>query len=366
MLDELNIKLEELKARINELRGFLDVDAKKQGIQDCERQMFDPNFWQDSKKANEVVRTLKELKSNIESWERCFKEYNAIVELIPLVEPSDTKSLKELHAETLQLEKEVEQLEKAKLLGDKDDRYNAILSIHAGAGGTESCDWTAMLFRMYSRWAQIKDYSFTVLDYLAGEEAGIKSATVLIKGSFAFGYLKAETGVHRLVRISPFDSNKRRHTSFASVDVIPEIEEDIDIQIKDEEIRVDVYRATGPGGQGVNTTDSAVRITHLPTNIVVQCQNERSQLRNKQVALKILKVRLYRLEREKREKEFMEKYGQKQKIEWGSQIRSYVLHPYNMVKDHRTDVETGNTGSVLDGNLDMFIEEYLKKMAKGR
>lgn len=234
------------------------------------------------------------------------------------------------------------------------------MSVNAGAGGTEACDWAAMLLRMYTLWAESKGYTVTWLDQLQGEEAGIKNATILIKGDYAYGYLKAESGVHRLVRISPFDSNKRRHTSFASIDVLPELPEEIKIDIKEADLKIDTYRAGGKGGQHVNKTDSAVRITHIPTGIVTQCQNERSQFKNKSMAMKLLRAKLYERERQKKAKETENAYDSKKDIEWGSQIRSYVLHPYKMVKDHRTGFETGNAQAVLDGELDNFIEAYLK------
>lgn len=256
--------------------------------------------------------------------------------------------------------RELDTLEFNRLLGGEADGSNAILSINAGAGGTESCDWAAMLLRMYTRWAEGRGYQVTAIDQLVGEEAGIKNVTILIKGDFAYGFLKSESGVHRLVRISPFDSNKRRHTSFASVDVIPEVSDDIKIDLKESDLKIDTYRAGGKGGQHVNKTDSAVRITHAPTGIVVQCQNERSQFKNKQVALKILKARLYERERLVKVKEVENAYESKKEIAWGSQIRSYVLHPYSMVKDHRTGCETGNASGVLEGEIDEFVEAYLK------
>jgi len=254
----------------------------------------------------------------------------------------------------------LDQLEFSSLLSEDADRSNAILSINAGAGGTESCDWAMMLCRMYFKWAEGKRFTIDTIDQMSGEEAGIKSVTVIIKGDYAFGFLKSESGVHRLVRISPFDSNKRRHTSFASVDVIPEVSDDIQIDIKESDLKIDTYRAGGKGGQHVNKTDSAVRITHIPTGIVVQCQNERSQFKNKQVSLKILKAKLYEKERQKQVRKIESAYEEKKEIAWGSQIRSYVLHPYSMVKDHRTDCETGNAQAVLDGKIDNFIEAYLK------
>jgi len=251
----------------------------------------------------------------------------------------------------------------ATLLKGPYDNNNAILSLHAGAGGTESCDWVEMLYRMYMRWSNQKNYSLEVIDYLAGDEAGIKSITFEVSGDNAYGYLKAEKGVHRLVRISPFDSSGRRHTSFASCDVIPDIEEDIDIEINPEDIRIDTFRASGAGGQHVNKTDSAIRITHMPTGIVVQCQNERSQHKNKDKALKMLKIKLFEVERQKQLDKMTDIRGETKEIGWGSQIRSYVMHPYNMVKDHRTNQETGNVGAVMDGQLDDFINAYLKWMA---
>lgn len=277
------------------------------------------------------------------------------------MEGEDTESLKHLEGESEKLEKKIALLEFQKLLGGSNDRNNAILSVNSGAGGTESCDWASMLLRMYHRWSEDQGYKVEMIDMLAGEEAGIKNTTVLIQGDFAYGYLKSENGVHRLVRISPFDSNKRRHTSFASVEVIPEVEEDVKIEVKEQELRVDVFRSGGKGGQGVNTTDSAVRITHLPSGIVVQCQNERSQIKNRATALKVLKSRLYEKEMSKRQETQQDSYQQKQEIAWGSQIRSYVLHPYNMVKDHRTDCETSDATGVLNGDLTEFLEAYLKQ-----
>ena len=259
------------------------------------------------------------------------------------------------------IENNINELELETKLSGKYDKNNAILELHSGAGGTEACDWVSMLLRMYERWCERHNYKYEVLDELPGEEAGIKKVSLLIKGLNAYGYLKCERGVHRLVRISPFDSNKRRHTSFASVEVTPEVDESTNIEIKDEDIRIDVYRSTGAGGQGVNTTDSAVRITHLPTNIVVTCQNERSQLKNKELAMKVLKAKLIALEEQKRQQEKDKQLGTQSDINFGSQIRSYVMHPYSMVKDHRTNYEIGDVNKVMDGYIDDFIEEYLRK-----
>jgi peptide chain release factor 2 len=292
------------------------------------------------------------------------KEAKDLKEIIGIAEPGDEESLRHFKEDLKVLRKKLDDLEFKSLLGEEADRNNAILSINAGAGGTESCDWVAMLLRMYARWAEKRSFQITWLDELTGEEAGIKNATVLIKGPYAYGYLKSESGVHRLVRISPFDSNKRRHTSFASVDVIPEVSDDIEVEIKEADLKIDTYRAGGKGGQHVNKTDSAVRITHLPTGIIVQCQNERSQFKNKSMALKILKARLYERQRQQKIRQMESAYESKKDIAWGSQIRSYVLHPYSMVKDHRTDHETGNAAAVLDGDLDDFIEAYLKSIKR--
>ncbi len=325
--------------------------------------MSDGSFWDNSNNANKLVAELKSLKTKIELFQNCEKKYLELKELTGILRPDETDFLGQIRQDLDSLEKELAKLEFITIFSGEFDRNNCFLSINAGAGGTESCDWVGMLLRMYTRYAQSKNYKVETADILPGEEAGIKNVTIRIEGDFAFGYLKSESGVHRLVRISPFDSNKRRHTSFASVDVIAEIEDDIDIEIKPEELRIDVFRSSGPGGQSVNTTDSAIRITHIPTGIVVQCQNERSQYQNKQTAMKILRSRLYELKRKEREEKIGKLYSQKQKIEWGSQIRSYVLHPYLMVKDHRTDIETGNAQAVLDGEIEMFIEGFLKSQA---
>ncbi len=322
--------------------------------------MADNQFWDDQAAAQRTIQTLKGLKGRqvpILAFQHGLADAG---ELLALVDSGDAQSLRQLAGDVTSLERQLEQLELQRLLGEENDRRAAIISIHSGAGGTESCDWTQMLLRMYRRWADDKGYATQLIDLTPGEEAGVKNATMIVSGPYAYGYLQAEEGVHRLVRISPFDANKRRHTSFASVDVIPEIDEEITIDIKEGELRIDVYRSSGKGGQSVNTTDSAVRITHLPTGLVVQCQDERSQMQNKAKAMRVLQSRLYELEQKKRDESLEQAYKQKQKIEWGSQIRSYVLHPYLMVKDHRTDQETGNAPAVLDGKLDAFIEAYLK------
>jgi len=322
--------------------------------------MSQAGFWQDSENANRTVQELKILKSYIEPWQEQYRKYEDLRELIEIIEIDDEVSLKQIEQDLQILSKEIQNLELKAILSGQFDKNNAIVSINAGAGGTEACDWASILFRMYTRWAQGKGYKLQTTDLLPGEEAGVKNITFRILGHLVYGYLRSENGVHRLVRISPFDANKRRHTSFASVDIIPEIEDNIQLDIKEEDLRIDTFRSSGAGGQHVNVTDSAVRITHIPTGTVVQCQNERSQHQNKYTAMKILRAKLYELERNKQQEKLNKQYSDKRKIEWGSQIRSYVIHPYSMVKDHRTEAQTGNVGAVLDGDIDMFIEAYLR------
>ena len=343
--------------------GIFDVESKEKKLKELEGLMAGPEFWADQKKAQAVVTEASLLRRCASSWKELKKRGDEIAELIELAEEeTDETLLPEIEKSIQKFNNDLDKLELEALFTDQYDTSNAIVGFHAGAGGTESCDWANMLLRMYLRWAEKKGFQTKIIDYLPGEEAGIKNVTVIISGAYAYGYLKAESGVHRLVRISPFDSNKRRHTSFASVDVIPELEEDIEVDIKDEDLRIDIYRASGPGGQGVNTTDSAVRIMHLPTKIMVQCQNERSQHKNKAMAMKVLKARLYRHYLEKRKEEIEEKWGDKKDIAWGSQIRSYVFQPYTMIKDHRTGVEIGNVQKIMDGGIDPFIEAYLRKV----
>lgn len=341
--------------------GIFDLDAKQARAQALDQQIAAPGFWdQPQPTTTAIIQELKDLNATIEPWQRAAKDLQTLEELGQMVEASDAATLADLQEHLDDLSRQLQGLEFKTLFQGRHDRNNAILSVTAGAGGTESCDWVSMLLRMYQRWAQGKGFDIQTLDYLAGEEAGVKNVTLLIKGSYAYGQLKSERGVHRLVRISPFDANKRRHTSFAAVDVVADIADDVEVQIDENDLRIDVFRSSGAGGQSVNTTDSAVRITHIPTGIVVSCQNERSQLKNKHTGMKILRARLYELEQAKREAEMAKEYQAKQKIEWGSQIRSYVLHPYQMVKDHRTDAETGKAQAVLDGELDAFIESYLR------
>lgn len=320
--------------------------------------MNEPNFWDDSNKATSIIDEVNSLKKTVE---RITNLKNKIESNLELLKSNDLEFVELVTSEVDEIKLELDELEIFVLLNGPYDKYNAVLEIHPGAGGTESCDWANMLYRMYTRWCEKHGYKYEIVDEQKGEEAGIKSVSMIIYGTNIFGYLKNEKGVHRLVRISPFDSNARRHTSFASVDVTPYIvNEDIDIEIKPNDIRIDVYRSTGAGGQGVNTTDSAVRITHLPTKIVVTCQNERSQIQNKEKALEILKNKLYQLEIEKKEKELKELKGEQADINFGSQIRNYVMHPYSLVKDLRTNVETSNVAKVLDGDIDMFINSCLK------
>jgi len=312
----------------------------------------------------ELLKEKKVLENFLSRWDALERNVEDLGVLIELYEEEKEENLEsEIEGLFSSVRSEIEKLELSRMLSGEEDSKNAIVTIHPGAGGTESQDWASMLFRMYTRWAEKNGFEVEVLDFQPGEEAGIKSATVLIKGENAYGYLKAETGVHRLVRISPFDANKRRHTSFASVFVSPEIDDEISVEIRDEDLRIDTYRASGAGGQHVNKTESAVRITHIPTGIVVQCQNERSQHKNKAMAMKILKSKLYELELRKRQEKMAELHKDKKEIAWGSQIRSYILQPYRLVKDHRTELQEGNVDAVLDGEIDEFIRAYLLKAA---
>ena len=327
--------------------------------------MAAPDFWNNQEKAQQAIAAANALKAWLEpaaALDRRLEDAGVLIELAEEAE-GDAGAEAELAAELDGAEKLLGELEVKRMLGGPNDAANAIVSINAGAGGTEACDWAEMLLRMYKHWADDHGCTSHITDILAGDEAGIKNVTFAVRGPNAYGYLKAERGVHRLVRISPFDANKRRHTSFASVDVAPEVEDDIEIEINDADLRIDTYRASGHGGQHVNTTDSAVRITHLPTGVVVACQNERSQLQNKVVGMKLLRGKLYQRELDRREEETRKEYGQKKRIEWGSQIRSYVFQPYTMVKDHRTGVESSSVHAVMDGDLDRFIHGYLKEFA---
>ncbi|HMF50003.1 MAG TPA: peptide chain release factor 2 [Candidatus Saccharimonadales bacterium] len=340
--------------------GVFDVEGKQKRVQELTQITSQPDFWNDSDKAQVVLKEQSALKAVIGAWEKHRADLEEARFYIDIAqEEKSDEALGEAAAKIATVGTELGQTELTQLLGGPDDRRNAIVTLHPGAGGTEAQDWAEILLRLYLRWCDRRGYKKEILDYQPGEEAGVKSVTFNVTGDYAYGYLKAEAGIHRLVRISPFDANSRRHTSFASVFVYPEVDDDIKIEIDDADLRVDTYRSSGAGGQHVNKTDSAVRLTHLPSGIVVACQNERSQHKNRAMAMKILKSRLYELEIVK-QKEKMESYHKTKKdIGFGSQIRSYVLHPYRMVKDHRTNVEIGNADAVLDGDIDPFIEAYL-------
>ena len=325
-----------------------------------------PGYWDNTEKSQEGMRELKNLKDESEDYENLRQQYEDIETLIEMgYEESDASLIPEIQGELDAFVNKLESMKIKTLLSGEYDSNNAILKLNAGAGGTESCDWAGMLYRMYTRWAERKGFTIEVLDYLDGDEAGIKSVTFQVNGENAYGYLKSEKGVHRLVRISPFNAQGKRQTSFVSLDVMPDIEDEIDLDIRDEDLRIDTYRSSGAGGQHINKTSSAIRITHLPTGIVVQCQNERSQFQNKDKAMQMLKAKLYLLEQQKNAEKLSGIRGEVKEIGWGNQIRSYVMQPYTMVKDHRTNAEISNTGSVMDGNLDPFIKAYLKWLTIG-
>jgi len=346
--------------------GIFEIPAKLTRVEELEAKMAAPSFWNDQDRAKEVIAENNRLKSWTEPWADLSSTVEDFIEMVALLEDEeDADLLAELDSGLSRAERGVADLELKNMLRGEDAHRSAIVTINPGAGGTESQDWAEMLMRMYTRWAEAHGYDVEVLDLLAGEEAGIKSATLEIDGEFAYGYLSAERGVHRLVRISPFDSQGRRHTSFASVFVYPVVDDDIEVEIDEEDLRIDTYRSSGAGGQHVNKTDSAVRITHEPTGIVVSCQQERSQHKNKAKAMKMLQAALYQRAVEEREAERAKIEGTKTDIAWGNQIRSYVLQPYTMVKDHRTDIEVGNADAVLDGQIDEFIEGYLQQAGQG-
>ena len=361
-LDEIKYRLTPYEKELDEIKDALDLQNKEERIIELERTMEAPGFWDDMDKAQKYMKELKNLKDSIETYNNLKSLYDDILVLIEMGEESeDAEIAEEAKSSMDEFASKVDEVKIKTLLSGEYDKYNAILKLNAGAGGTESCDWTSMLYRMYTRWAESKGFTTQVLDFLEGEEAGIKSITVQINGENAYGYLKSERGVHRLVRISPFNAAGKRQTSFASCDVMPDIEEDLDVEINDDDIRIDTYRSSGAGGQHINKTSSAIRITHLPTGIVVQCQNERSQLQNKDKAMKMLKAKLYLLKQQEEQEKKSGIRGEIKEIGWGSQIRSYVMQPYTMVKDHRTNEETGNVSSVLDVNIDQFINAYLKQ-----
>ncbi|HCN60254.1 MULTISPECIES: peptide chain release factor 2 [Mammaliicoccus] len=361
-LTEIRQTLNKNNEKLMNIRGSLDLENKETNIQEYEEMMVDPSFWDDQNKAQDIINKNNALKSVVGDYHKLEQQTDDLLTTVELLQEEYDEDMHEILEQDLKtLKSDIDQFELKLLLNGEHDENNAILELHPGAGGTESQDWGSMLLRMYQRFAEQKGFKVETLDYQSGDEAGIKSVTILIKGHNAYGYLKAEKGVHRLVRISPFDSSGRRHTSFVSCDVTPEFNnEKIEIEVNSEDITVDTYRASGAGGQHVNTTDSAVRITHQPTGIVVTCQNERSQIKNREQAMKMLKAKLYQKELEEQAAALDEIRGEQKEIGWGSQIRSYVFHPYAMVKDHRTNEETGNTNAVMDGDIEPFIDAYLR------
>ena len=364
-LDQMKSELLAYKTPLAEVRDSLNLDVKLKRIEELEAEMNAPDFWDDPDASNRKMKDMKALKDSAGVMNGLISLYEDIETLLELgYEENDASIITEVREELDKFVQKFESVRIATLLSGEFDNNNAILKLNAGAGGTESCDWCNMLYRMYSRYADRKGFSLEVLDYLDGDEAGIKSVTFQINGENAYGYLKSEKGVHRLVRISPFNAQGKRQTSFVSLDVMPEIKEEVDIEINDDEIRVDTYRASGAGGQHVNKTSSAIRITHLPTNIVVQCQNERSQHQNRDKAMQMLKAKLLMLKKEANAEKLSDIRGEVTEIGWGNQIRSYVLQPYTLVKDHRTNEEVGNVEGVLDGALDSLINAYLKMLSK--
>jgi len=361
MLDDFKLEVNKLKDKARELGDILKVQEKKKKLGELEVQAADPKLWENQKQAKSLLQEKKGLEKEISAWEELVNKTEDLQTLISVASESDVAELKK---ELETLARNADKLELAALLGGEYDKNNAILSINAGAGGTDAQDWAQILLRMYSRWAEDKEYKVEMPEVSYGEEAGLKGVTLIISGLYAYGYLKTEVGIHRLVRISPFSSEGKRHTSFVAVEVIPELADDVNVEIEPKDLRIDTYRASGPGGQHVNKTDSAVRITHIPTGIIGQCQSERSQLQNRESAMRILKARLYEMMLEQRKEKIDEIRGEKKKIEWGSQIRSYVFQPYTMVKDHRTGVEIGNVQRVVDGDLDPFIEAILRGVSK--
>lgn len=368
--DEIKSGFDEIQLKLAEMRGYLDVDVKNEDLTKLEKEAASPEFWNDQERAHKNIDAANALRLILEPYravEAALDDVGVTLELVELEDDKDAavEMLRDAETVLMKLREDVARLELRSLLSGPFDSKNAYLSIHAGAGGTESCDWADILFRMYSRYAERQGFTMQVIDRQPGDEAGLKSITLHIQGPFAYGYLKSERGVHRLVRISPFDSNSRRHTSFAALDVVAEVDEDMEFDLDEKDLRVDTYRASGAGGQHVNKTDSAVRITHLPTNIIVQCQNQRSQHKNRATAMKILIARVYEYEQDKKRKQMEQFYGSKGEISWGSQIRSYVMQPYTMVNDHRTETKKGNIEAVLDGDLNEFVEAYLKQERRG-
>ncbi|WP_156028960.1 peptide chain release factor 2 [Sporosarcina sp. D27] len=360
-LSDVRNELDKTAKKLVDFRGSLDLENKEARMQELEEMMLDPTFWDNQDAAQTVISESNALKDVVGEFHEMNEEQENLEMTVELLkEEPDEELQEELGSELKTFLKRMEDFDLQMLLSEEYDSSNAVLEIHSGAGGTESQDWASMILRMYTRWAEQRGYKVETLDYQAGDEAGVKSVTLSIKGHNAYGYLKAEKGVHRLVRISPFDSSGRRHTSFSSVEVMPEFSGDVDIDLKMEDVKIDTYRSSGAGGQHVNTTDSAVRMTHLPTGAIVTCQTERSQIKNRERAINLLKAKIYQIRVEEEEARLLEIRGDQKEIGWGSQIRSYVFHPYSMVKDHRTNEETGNVGSVMDGELDPFINAFLR------
>ncbi|MDO4267260.1 MAG: peptide chain release factor 2 [Eubacteriales bacterium] len=365
-LDQFKYRLSTFEKPLVEVRDSLDLDNKVRRIDELDKSMEEPGFWDDAERSTKLVQEAKHLKDTVDMYRGLEGQYEDIQVMIEMgYEENDPSLIPEIQEMLDEFEAHLEKLRMETLLSGEYDRYNAILRLNAGAGGTESCDWCSMLYRMYCRWADRMGFKTEVLDFLDGDEAGIKSVTIQINGENAFGYLKSERGVHRLVRISPFNAAGKRQTSFVSCDVMPDIEEDLDVEINQDDLRIDTYRSSGAGGQHINKTSSAVRITHIPTGIVVQCQNERSQFQNKDKAMQMLKAKLYMLKQQENEEKLSGIRGDVKEIGWGNQIRSYVLQPYTMVKDLRTGEETGNAANVLDGNIDPFISAYLRWLSLG-
>ena len=364
MLEDLKPEIVALQGRLKEMEKALDVVHKEEKIAELEYKMGEPSFWDNPEEAQKINQELNDVKISVDKYKALLAKYDDVQVMWEIgMEDKDESVETDVRADMDAIDKALEELQLEVLLSGKYDANNAILTLHAGAGGTEAQDWTSMLLRMYGRYAERHGFSVETADLLPGDEAGVKSATLFIKGHNAYGFLKSEKGVQRLVRISPFDSAARRHTSFCACDIMPELDDAVEVEINMDDVRVDTYRASGAGGQHINKTSSAVRMTHEPTGVVVQCQNERSQIQNREQCMKMLRAKLFELEEEKKEQELAALEGDQQKIEWGSQIRSYVFHPYNMVKDHRTSAETGNTQAVMDGELDMFIEAFLRAKA---
>ena len=365
--EQIRLDLVAMEKPIEELGIALDIDGARQAIANLEKETLEPDFYNDIKNSQKVLQKIKEQTTKIERYESLKTDWEDMSTLVELAIAEDDESLlDEIQTGFNSLSENIENMKLETLLSGPYDKSNAIITLHAGAGGTEAQDWCQMLYRMYQMWAEARGYKVSVLDILDGDEAGLKGASILIEGLNAYGFAKCEKGIHRLVRISPFDSAGRRHTSFASVEVMPDIEDDIEININPDDLRIDTYRASGAGGQHVNKTSSAIRITHIPTGVVVACQNERSQFQNKDTAMKMLKAKLMELAEAEQKEKIEDIKGVQKEIAWGSQIRSYVFHPYNMVKDHRTNYEVGNIGSVMDGNLDGFINDYLRKASLGQ